>query len=245
MAAADHGKWNVVKAVLSFRCITSKEASYIFSKATKYQQWSLIANVALKCKPLHADILQPLLDNAYDDGEWYVIGKILSQAFRYKRECLNRILLKTVEDRNWERVKEVLKMMKYSKEHDADLVNAALSEDSMACKTFIDNNQYDRETVDTSVVVISAGGTSDEVASMMMINGSYSAAAQQDILFLSALNGNMEFLQDMFAKNTGYRFTYQSLSRAQKAAGELGHHHVKTLLTKIMEKESENLTRNY
>lgn len=246
MAATDKGNWAIVKIILNaHQNLNRKNVNYILPRAAEEMEWDTVLNVISKCTQLEADTLNPLLNKAYELDEWLVVCAILDKRFRYKNESFNRIFSKTVKTRNWERVIHLMKMMQVPLTFDMTLVTAALSEQENEVEKLLEENKYEDETANGSLIVIAAGGTSDKVVRLLYDNRYFSSVAQEHALFLSSLNGHLEFLQYMFARKTRHKFSYHSLCRAQRVASEAGHLNTDKLLVKLLDKEADTFTYNY
>ncbi|XP_068236097.1 uncharacterized protein [Palaemon carinicauda] len=246
MIAAERGHWDVVSEFLEIRdTLSPEEANYIFPRAAKQKRWRTGLRALAYCNYFDLDILRQFSDQAMEEGEWDVLIAIFKVNFRHKNESINRALSKAVKEGEWDKVALLMKVMPIPASYNKQFVEAALNELDEGVSGLLREKPLDLATHNGNLMVIAAGGTNDNIAGIFYNCITYSQYAVENALYLSAMNGRLEFLQQMFAGKPRYKFTYHTISRAQKAASEAGHVNADRILSKILDKEAERFALNY
>ncbi|XP_068236763.1 uncharacterized protein [Palaemon carinicauda] len=246
MIAAKKGNWNIVNEILKVcEDLNSEEADYIFPLAVKGMQWNTGITSLNCCSFYDTDVLVQFLNQAIKADYWRVICVILSKDFRGKSINLLNVFSIVVKKRKWDRVTELLKMIDDDLDFNMDLVKAALSDNYPEVIKLVKENNYSHGTYQGNLFVIAAGGTNEFIVDYLYSIKTYDQHIVDYILCLSAMNGRLEFLQQMFMETSDYVFTYRILSIAQTAASQYGHVNADRLLSKILDKEAEICATNY
>lgn len=246
MIAAERGHWGIVDEFLKIReTLSPEEANYIFPRAVKEMQWMAGVRTLANCSHFDLDTLRQFFHQALAEDEWDVLCAILKVNFRHKNESINKALSKAVRGRKWDKVTLLMKLLPIPASFDKSLVEAALNELDAEVTKQLKDNYFDLATHNGNLMVIAAGGTNDVIASLVCNLTAYSQYAVESALYLSAMNGRLEFLQQMFTGRPKHKFTYHTLSRAQKAASQGGYVNADRILSKILDKEAELYALNY
>ncbi|XP_064086983.1 uncharacterized protein LOC135201707 [Macrobrachium nipponense] len=246
MIAAERRHWAVVDEFLKIReTLSPEEANYIFPRAARETQWTAGVRALANCSHFDMDTLIQFFQQALAEDEWDVLCAILKVNFRHKSDSINEALSKAVGGRRWDKVTLLMKLLPIQASFDRPLVEAALNELDAEVARQLKDNHFDLATHNGNLMVIAAGGTNDVIAGLVCNLTSYSQYAVESALYLSAMNGRLEFLQQIFAGKPKHKFSYHTLSRAQRAASQGGYVNADRILSKILDTEAELCALNY
>ncbi|XP_066940170.1 uncharacterized protein [Macrobrachium rosenbergii] len=236
------GHWTAVEEVLKRQpALSHDSASYILSCAAQESEWTVVELLLAMNISFTVGDLDPSLQKAFALNEWQIIYSILRRKFRHKGECMNEILAKLIDRRDWEKVDVLLKLEKKYAKFDVMLAEACLEENELRAHQLLKQNKYDAETLNGTLLVVAGGGTSEEVCHLLMdCYHLYTDETLVNAIYLTSMKNNLELLPFLLQKHF-QRISYQALSSAHDAAERFGNRNAQKLLERALEVKAVKL----
>ncbi|KAK8754203.1 hypothetical protein OTU49_014862 [Cherax quadricarinatus] len=240
MAAAAKGHWKIVRMIIDVHLeMICDEADFVIIKAADNNEWDIVLCIIKHKFQLPTETFKHLIQRAYSQEMLDMVCTILQQNFRYKNERVCEVLSKMVKKGCWNKIMELLILVKKEIKFDLPLVKAALAEDFEDVKSIV--KKLDEPILDGTRLVVAACGTSDEVA-YLLYRSNYTSeeAIYKHCLLIASMNGHLEILTPLFERHFKY-FTYSLLSRARQLAMEARTEDTENLLQLALCEKAKNL----
>ncbi|KAK7069089.1 hypothetical protein SK128_001881 [Halocaridina rubra] len=236
------GQWSSVMQILERQPnMNPSAASYILSRATQENEWDAVTLILKMDVPFTVDDLDPIIQKAFALDEWDVIYSVLHRKFRHKPECVNEMLAKLIDQRDWVKVDSILKLEKKYAKFDIPLTEACVEENEVNVRRLVNKCASDVESLNGTLLVIAGGGTSEAICHMLMeFYHLYSDETIVNAIFIAAMKNNLELLPFLLEKHFP-RISYQALSATQGIADRYGNKNAFKLLEHALDAKAKKM----